>query len=606
MSNPGKLNPIKSVESIWNSELLAPLFLTLSVLVLKWVSISPSFSPVIFDDSNVYVEYSRDFASLRPYELDLRPGVLSAPLYPLVLAAGLFFDNFYTAMKLINVAVSSLVIPCAWLLARHFLDRRWAFAAVVLIAILPSTHIYTPHLMAENIGVPLFLLCCWLSLVAPKSRFRWSFFHGVATGALMMSKFTFLPSIPLFLAFRFAVAVGRDGNWAHGLRALATSLMALILTLSPWIAYGHLYSGIPLGELFGIGLATATPQSKPIVFAVLMIMAFGGVLVGSAPFLTAIAFGLASTSRAMSVRRFDLVVFAVFAACIGAGNATMVALISYQWVFIKDVSSIMSITLRHATYFFPLVPVLAIAMLQAASPAELRRPAKLAVAAILYAALLAFMLGYQNEDLPRMALAGHVPVPDAFYLQYPETRWLPLASASTTLVIGVLWSFNRLGKIRDWPRAVAIGSILVALIQYGMPSGQLLRGSTEWWPLNDSRTYHARQIAMLTQQRGLNVETCDLEFDQATRVALLLRLQETIQFWRMEEVLSGATGIKPRSAYALPDVDSGLVEKSTATDCVITVGSRDALSGPFAATYEIGDAAYAIKLMLDGQLVDAP
>ena len=122
----------------------------LASVVLKYFVLRGSQEPTFLGDEMVYkVNAHLMFKGLGGLNMHYPP-VYSAMLMPSFL-----FSNFFTVMKLINVAASSTVIfPIFWI-ARRWLDRNKCYLLCVLSLLLPSHWIYPQYISSENLLLPL-------------------------------------------------------------------------------------------------------------------------------------------------------------------------------------------------------------------------------------------------------------------------------------------------------------------------------------------------------------------------------------------------------------------------------------------------------------------
>lgn len=116
----------------------------LSVAVkLLWIRDVPG--PTVFFDELIYRQQA--------YELFQGEALRSAqyPMgYPLFLSGAFRFENWYGAMHVLNVLISSLLIPASWFLART-VGVRWALVPALLCALLPIHSVFPGYIMSDDL-----------------------------------------------------------------------------------------------------------------------------------------------------------------------------------------------------------------------------------------------------------------------------------------------------------------------------------------------------------------------------------------------------------------------------------------------------------------------
>lgn len=180
------------------------------------------------------------------------------PLYSLILAPAFWAKNWYQAMLAINALLSSMLIPAAWFLSCSIGMKRPLLASL-LVALLPFHAVYPRFVMSENLFVPLFVLAIALAVRGGRSGKLESILFGITLGAAHLTKYLFLPSVPvLFCAWAVV-------NFFHQSEDVKTvkpefsrnflyAIVPYILLMTLWMCYGYA-SGYEWQRLLGFGLS---------------------------------------------------------------------------------------------------------------------------------------------------------------------------------------------------------------------------------------------------------------------------------------------------------------------------------------------------------------
>ncbi len=212
--------------------------------------------PTCFGDELVYKE---DAGLL--FSGQLFTDIHYPPLYSLALSpAFLSGDRWYEWMLFINVLAASAIVFPVWLISRSLLPRPLSFVPVALSALLPVHVVYPQMIMSENLFLPLFLFAFYFAFVRPRSVRFSGCLLGAACALAYMTKYLFLPAIPILFAVWWFV----DRKKKPQLSDVATAAASFFAVYVLWLAYAHL-SGIGILNALGYRVAFGSESAKSVV-----------------------------------------------------------------------------------------------------------------------------------------------------------------------------------------------------------------------------------------------------------------------------------------------------------------------------------------------------
>ncbi len=238
-----------------NFEIIALVTITLLLFTIKaiWVIASAS-GPTAFGDEQVYRLNAEAIYSLSKYQNFSGP-----PLYPFFLSFSFFFDNWYIVMLIINTFLTTLIVPASWFLAKS-LHLQNPLIVALLVSILPIHVIYPFYILSENLFVPLFIFTITLAIRGGKRGNLETICFGFVLALSYLTKFLFLPSIPLLLII-WSISYHnniRELKMSKILfhTSLATLLVVVtfVLVMTSWIFYG-IISGFEVKKLLGFTMS---------------------------------------------------------------------------------------------------------------------------------------------------------------------------------------------------------------------------------------------------------------------------------------------------------------------------------------------------------------
>jgi hypothetical protein len=216
-------------------------------------------------DEALYRLYAVSLLHLGPYP--------TSPFYPpaypllLMLAELLSPGSPIQAMIVLNIAAASAVMFPVYALTRQMLARDLAFGAAMVAGVLPASFIFAPALMSENLSTTIFATAFWLALRQRSATPAVSALFGAALALCFLTKFLFLPTIPLLgIAFMInqwlmTAPLERSSRWARMVRMGVVAAAAGILLVALWSAY-LVASGGTVAQSLGIHMATGSVDPK--------------------------------------------------------------------------------------------------------------------------------------------------------------------------------------------------------------------------------------------------------------------------------------------------------------------------------------------------------
>ncbi|ANT64130.1 hypothetical protein Ptc2401_00329 [Prosthecochloris sp. CIB 2401] len=241
------LSRLKALLYSYRCELYVLAITAISV-ILKIYWVSQFNGPVCFFDEMLYRANAFSVFTRGEYATPHYPLA-----YPTVLSLSFFAQDWYSAMLVINSVISSLMIPAVWLLARSAGVSRPLMAAILSL-FLPF-HVVVPHLLlSENLFVPLFVVCCSLSIRGGRGILEGVLF-GVVLALTHLTKYLFLPSIPVLFAVWLWATIRNEKRYAGGVVSLSlVTLATYLLIMMMWFVYGYA-SGFEWYQMLGLNLS---------------------------------------------------------------------------------------------------------------------------------------------------------------------------------------------------------------------------------------------------------------------------------------------------------------------------------------------------------------
>jgi len=210
--------------------------------------------PAVFFDELFYKDQAQQIFSGRLHLY----GWAYPPLYPVSLSlAFLSQEHWYEWMLFINTLLSSSIIFPAYLISKRLLPERIFFLPVIMVALLPFHAVYPSLLMSENLFLLVFLFALYFSLIREKRCWFSGMLVGVFCALAYMTKYLFLPSIPLLIGLWWLIPLikkdlkGKSIWQKLQLPDLAAVTAGFLVIYTPWLIYAQ-YIGMSVGEAMGL------------------------------------------------------------------------------------------------------------------------------------------------------------------------------------------------------------------------------------------------------------------------------------------------------------------------------------------------------------------
>ncbi len=184
-------------------------------------------------DEAYYVAAGRSLAAGLGY-----PDSVRGPGLPFLIAAVFrTFGESLTAVRLVQAAISLLVVAAVFDLARRRFDLPAAVAGGLICALAPELVHYTHFLWAETLFTTLLVLAVWaLDRFGSTARERWVIGAGLGLGLAALAREMVLPFAALAAGWVFWRAGGDARRRARAALVLVAAVAAVVL---PWTARNY-------------------------------------------------------------------------------------------------------------------------------------------------------------------------------------------------------------------------------------------------------------------------------------------------------------------------------------------------------------------------------
>jgi 4-amino-4-deoxy-L-arabinose transferase-like glycosyltransferase len=170
---------------------------------------------------------------------DRRVVAFRTPGYPSFLAA---CGGNVQIVRLTQAVVDSLSVLAAYLLARRWLERRWALLAGAIVALNPFLIYFSSLLLTETVFTALLAWGMVLITARPPGRISLKWWTGAILLTLSILVRPGALGLPVVLAVSAALMNRRAGEPYHRSWPLpvgTTMLLLTLLTLAPWAYRNH-------------------------------------------------------------------------------------------------------------------------------------------------------------------------------------------------------------------------------------------------------------------------------------------------------------------------------------------------------------------------------
>ena len=207
-----------------------------------------------FTDQNIYLDLAHNVAAGHGFVVSKAiwiadantPTSIMPPLYPLLVALSFrLFGESLLVVRLLQLALSLVLIAAIYLTGRLLFGTRVAFVAGLLTALYPPLVMYVRPLMSEALFLPLIAVLVYLTarLAQNTSSLRLAGAWGVVAGLAVLTRTEAALLAGLLLAwlgYRLLRAAPRP---VHRQATVAVAVLALALTLLPYAGYNYAAHG---------------------------------------------------------------------------------------------------------------------------------------------------------------------------------------------------------------------------------------------------------------------------------------------------------------------------------------------------------------------------
>lgn len=197
-------------------------------------------NPSVMPDEVIYSNIARGIIKYGPsadrIETNTPPGY---PLFLSIANVSLDLDRVYHLMLVINCIISSSIIFPAFFILKKFIDEEEAIYFSLLTASLPSSVVYFPLLMSENVFIPIFLFSAWFMLESIRRKsFLFDFLFGFSIFMLYLTRaIGVVLVVGIVLALIYKIKSQRYKINLEILKSAAVMLLSFTLPFVIWYIY---------------------------------------------------------------------------------------------------------------------------------------------------------------------------------------------------------------------------------------------------------------------------------------------------------------------------------------------------------------------------------
>ena len=527
--------------------------------LLKFFVIVKPTGPSIFKDELYYKQYAQQI-----FRGEYLTDSGYPPFYPLLLSPAFFFSNWYNAMIWINKILSSLSLIPIWFLARKYLSKDMAAIVVLLAAMSPYQLIYPTYILSENLSIGLFILGLVFSVSGVrKTNYAQSLLLGLVLALCYLTKYLFLPAIPVIIIFWFFINKLESGQKLFNFERndwvkLLLVGLAIIVPILLWKIYSA-KSGFTSNEALGLFYFGKKSPNITLISLLKWILSYSAyALLASAPFLIFLLLRYQSViknfPKSKRIGKEDS--FLVLALILSLGYWLIAIQHSFGANYNYPIPQyLIGRYMAHITPLYIICGLLAIETIfknRNTNTKQLRLSAVIAAISI----ILARWLLYGDNSL------GFAENFASIYFNSPDSivyKVLPV------LLIGIfclilmsysLWKYIKKDTSHNYKRIVLIILFLWQSCTFSMISKSVL---------NFSLGLHGRYIAKAVENQAENSEIY-FDIDSISN----LRLFYMLRFWEADVPYKGIHKISPKEEFDIlesPEKDFILVTNTLYNYC---------------------------------------
>ena len=270
-----------------NLKIIIGIFLLLSALKVIYTFFVTS--PTIFADEYFYSKMAQSYFYFREFSLHSELVKAYPPLYSVLISPAFIFKNMtyvYTAIKIINSVISSLIIFPVYYFAKEILTEKKALLAAILISVAPMSLAFSGYIMSENLFYVLFLTAAYFIYKASKeNNLIYDAFAGIFIGLTILTRYLGLALlVPVGIIFLYDLFVTKNKT-----NKLVTISIALAI-FGAWLFRNGYLFGYDLSGIFGTYIREGYPVTfTPLSLTIWTILNFATIIISTGfIFVTAI------------------------------------------------------------------------------------------------------------------------------------------------------------------------------------------------------------------------------------------------------------------------------------------------------------------------------
>lgn len=220
-------------------------------------------------DEFTYIEYARQLAQHGSYS-----GVQYPLMYPLLLSpAFLFGDNFYIAMKIMNVLWSSLISVLVYFIARKFVGYKESAICTAFSMVLPFQYTFPMIMLSENVYYPMLLLAVLILISDIKNEWLEVIGLGALLGIMFMTRHVTLVMLPVFGMAWVLKKFSQKSKFRTIFIQGCVLVLSCVVAYMPWFIM-QFRNGYRVKVIIGFSIASKTNPEQLTTDRLLMVALF--------------------------------------------------------------------------------------------------------------------------------------------------------------------------------------------------------------------------------------------------------------------------------------------------------------------------------------------
>jgi len=224
-------------------------------VIIKLFTVLPFNGPIVLLDEYLYLKNAFALSELS-YATPHYP-----PLYSLFLAPASFFgDNFYVAMKILNVVISSAIIFPVWFLSKKLFDHHSFIVAIIISILNPYQSSGSQLLMSEIFFYPLYIFTIYsFARMLAFQDTKWYILSAILVASCLLTRYISLVMLPCMFFVYLLDAYSKGFTSLFSRKTVVKTVIFLTI-------FGALIASFYIPNLRYF-LRTSTSYTKPIVLS---------------------------------------------------------------------------------------------------------------------------------------------------------------------------------------------------------------------------------------------------------------------------------------------------------------------------------------------------